>query len=76
MGAQLLDRYMEGNCRHGLYLVVWLNCPQWDRKDPRWKQASTLELDEVTKQLDAQAGQLSRESGARLTCFILNAALS
>ena len=36
MQTQLTERYLKDNsCRHGLYLVGWFNCPQWDRADYR-----------------------------------------
>lgn len=36
MKTQLVDRYLKDNqCRHGLYLVGWFNCDQWDKKHYR-----------------------------------------
>jgi hypothetical protein len=33
MKTQLVDRYLRDNrCQHGLYLVGWFNCEQWDDK--------------------------------------------
>ena len=76
METQLLGRYLKDNfCRHGLYLVGWFNCPQWDRKDPRWKKAKNLDLIPLEMQLAKQAEQLSKDSNVRLQSFILNATL-
>lgn len=76
--AQLVGRYLRDNrCRHGLYLVGWFNCPQWDPKDSRHKTANTAarrDRDQVQKKLEAQA-LLSSEGNLHVRAMTLNAAL-
>lgn len=63
MQTQLVDRYLKDNeCHHGLYLVGWFNCHQW-KDEPGKRRAIKLGEDkqDVQKQLDDQAGQLSQQ---------------
>lgn len=60
MKTQLKDRYLQNNhCQHGLYLVGWFNCDQWDKKDYRKAEAHKLTLHEAEERFDAQARDLS-----------------
>ena len=76
MEEQLVSRYLAGNatCRHGLYLVGWFNCGQWDKDDWRRKQAPRYGLDEACERFAEQAKILS-EKGPRVRAVVVNAAL-
>lgn len=74
METQLAGRYLKDNpCRHGLYLVGWYNCPQWDSGDYRRRQAPRKSLEEARQQFEAQAEQLS-SGDLEVRAFVLNAA--
>jgi hypothetical protein len=63
MQTQLVDRYLKNNeCRAGIYLVTWFNCPQWDESDPRKAVAMRHDLPELKETLDSQARDLSNPS--------------
>lgn len=76
--TQLLNRYLKDNsCQHGLYLVGWFNCNQWDKKnDYRKGEALKLGMDinAVRKKFDDQATELS-QLGLQVKAYVLNAAL-
>jgi len=76
METQLVNRYLKDNtCQHGLYLIGWFNCDQWDGSDSRKQKAMRLgSISEVRESLDRQAESLSQ---ARVTikAFVLNASL-
>lgn len=56
METQLVQRYLADNrCRHGLYLVGWFYCDQWE-KTPK-KYAS---MDDFQQFLNAQAVDMAR----------------
>jgi predicted NACHT family NTPase len=75
METQLVNQYLKNNrCQHGLYLVGWYNCEQWDSSDYRKKQAPSLTKDESQKQFDAQANELSQH-GTMIKAFVINTAL-
>lgn len=75
MKTQLVDRYLKDNrCKHGLYLIGWFNCPQWDNKDSRKQQSPKISIEEARKQFDAQAAELSQQS-TRIKAFVMNTAL-
>jgi predicted NACHT family NTPase len=72
MKTQLLDRYLkESDCRHGLYLVGWFYCEQWDK---RGKKARKNNIEELRRELDAQSLALSRD-GIQIKAVVINAAL-
>jgi hypothetical protein len=74
MEGQLRDRYLHDNqCRHGLYLVGWFMCDQWDRKDDRRGRTPKMTAAEAQSQFDAQARTLS--GSVQLRAVVLNAAL-
>src|SRR5258708_37673741 len=55
MKTQLVDRYLKDTaCRHGLYLVGWFNCPQWDSADERRNPALKRNLEEALIQYAQQ----------------------
>ncbi len=56
MQTQLVDRYLKDSpCRHGIYLVGWYMCDQWD--DDHYQKKATLHwsLDKARKFFNAQA---------------------
>ena len=60
MQQQLRDRYLADNdCRHGLYIVGWYECLQWDAGDSRRRSTPRMPMADVAAQLAAQAAQLS-----------------
>jgi hypothetical protein len=75
MKTQLVDRYLKDNrCQHGLYLIGWFNCDQWDDDDRRKRQAPELDIDEAQERFAAQAADLSRQ-GLQIRAIVINAAL-
>jgi hypothetical protein len=75
MEMQLRDRYLKDNsCEHGLYVVGWFECPQWDRTDSRRRKAPKMTLEETRSLFDQQAISLSHD-GAHLRALVLDAKL-
>jgi len=75
METQLADRYLKDNpYRHGLYLVGWFNCDQWDKGDYRKKNAPKISSEEAQEKLDSQATDLSK-NGKQIQAVILDTAL-
>jgi len=75
METQLVDRYLKDNrCKHGLYLVGWFNCEQWDNSDDGKKRADRLSSSEVKEQLNDKAAILSQRD-IQIKVFLLNTAL-
>ena len=75
MREQLVERYLKDNeCRHGLYVVGWYVCDQWDTKDYRRRDTPSWTLDQARRFFDDQAASLSVD-GLRIKSFVLNAAL-
>jgi len=75
MEEQLVNRYLrENSSRHGLYLVGWFNCDQWDDEDYRKRQAPRITAAEAQRRFDEQAVALS-SSGMHIRAFILNTGL-
>jgi hypothetical protein len=73
--AQLAGSYLRDNrCRHGLYLVGWFNCPQWDEEDPRRRIAMRRDPGETMNKLEVKALKLSKEE-LQVKALIINAAL-
>jgi len=74
MKTQLIDRYLKDNrCRHGIYLVGWFYCDQWDNGDHRSRR-SWLSADEAREKFEAQAAELSNQN-TRIRAFVMNTAL-
>lgn len=74
METQLVNRYLQDNtCKHGLYLVAWFNCPQWDNSDRRKRNTPNISLEEAKKQFNRQAESLSLD--VIVKAFVLNTAL-
>lgn len=58
MKEQLVARYLKDNqCRHGIYLIGWYVCPQWDPEDWRNKATPNWSLEEARDHFDSQAGR-------------------
>jgi hypothetical protein len=75
MEAQLASRYLRDNrCKHGLYLVGWFNCVQWDTADPRNRTAMRRDPAKVLDNLRAKAEELFQNE-LRIEPFIINTAL-
>jgi hypothetical protein len=75
MAEQLRDRYLaESTCRHGLYLVGWFTCPQWDPADGRKARTPKMTIEDARRIFEDQAVDLS-QGDLRIRAFILNAAL-
>jgi hypothetical protein len=75
MESQLVDRYLKNNyCRHGLYLVGWFYCDQWDDEDSRKQKTPRMNLDEAQDQFHKQASDIS-QNGVKIRAFVMNAEL-
>lgn len=75
MKEQLVNRYLKDNrCQHGLYLIAWFNCEQWDDSDSRKRQAPKISIEEAKEKFEQQATELSN-SGVIVKAFVLNTAL-
>jgi hypothetical protein len=75
MEEQLVNRYLKDNrCQHGLYLIAWFNCEQWDDSDSRKRQAPKISIEEAKEKFEQQAAELSN-SGVTVKAFVLNTAL-
>ena len=59
---QLAERYLKDNeCQHGLYLVGWFFCPQWDKTDSRYRTSPKVEVSEIRRDLSKTASELSTD---------------
>jgi len=75
MQSQLVDRYLKDNpCQHGIYLVGWYRCTQWDPDSPSYKKSRKESFDSAKGRFEEQAASLSNESRA-IKALVLNAAL-
>lgn len=64
MKDQLVDRYLNANdrCKHGLYLVGWFYCEQWDDTHSRKQRTPKYGLEVARERFENQARNLSDES--------------
>ncbi|MEM6253510.1 MAG: hypothetical protein AAF821_11360 [Cyanobacteria bacterium P01_D01_bin.156] len=75
MKTQLVERYLADNAySHGLYLVGWFACPQWDAEDSRHKDMPKMDLGEAKHYFEQQAKDLT-SSAINVRSFVLNTAL-
>jgi hypothetical protein len=78
MKDQLRDRYLtEGACRHGLYVVGWFLCDQWETSDSRSGRARGLfpdTLDEARARFATQAEGMS-DGDRRIVSLVINCSL-
>jgi hypothetical protein len=76
MKTQLVQRYLRDNqCRHGLYLVGWFNCDQWDARDRRRRACQRTSIEALSDYLATQSSELSKQYQVVLDFQIINAAL-
>lgn len=74
MEDQLKNRYMKDNrCNHGLYLVGWFNCEQWDDDDYRKKASPKIGIGGARDLFKDQASALS--NGEKIDSFVMNCAV-
>ena len=74
MKTQLVDRYLhENQCQHGLYLVAWFLCDQWNKSDKRKSQVPWATLNDARDELTSQAKSVSEESTVR--AYVMDCAL-
>jgi hypothetical protein len=72
--GQLRDRYLqESGCRHGLYVVGWFACDQWEEIDRAARRAPREPVAEARRLFDDLARQASL-GGTVIEAFVLNAA--
>jgi hypothetical protein len=75
MKTQLVDHYLKDyDCDHGIYLVGWYACKQWDKDDPRKTATPKWSLQEARQFFDDQAIELSA-TGLSISAVVLNTAL-
>jgi hypothetical protein len=75
MKSQLAGRYLKDNqCNHGIYLVGWYLCDQWDKDDRRGSATPKWSLQEASQFFNGQAQELSA-SGLCIQAVVLNTAL-
>jgi hypothetical protein len=80
MQDQLVNRYLEeSQCRHGLYLIGWYFCPQWDEEHYQKKNALRYtqefrDIDTAQGHFDEQALALS-QNDKQIRAFVMNTAL-
>jgi len=75
METQLLNRYMnESGCDHGIYLVGWYSCNQWDGHDGRKKKTFATKIEDAITILGDQAKRLSSNTKTIKSC-VLNCTL-
>jgi hypothetical protein len=75
MKRQLVGRYMkDSECDHGIYLVGWYMCDQWDKNDGRKKQTPEWSLQKAREFFESQAEELSN-SGITIRAVVINTSL-
>jgi hypothetical protein len=75
MKSQLVDRYLNDNdCHHGIYVVGWYHCAQWDESDSRLKSSPSEAADELFDRIKTQAEKLSDDE-LTIRAFALNVGL-
>ena len=75
MKDQLVDRYLKDNeCYHGIYLVGWYICDQWDKDDRRKTKTPKWSLQEARQFFEKQADNLSA-SGNNIRAVVINTSL-
>jgi hypothetical protein len=75
MKTQLVQRYLKDNeCRHGLYLIGWCMCDQWDAGDDRRGRTPGTTIAQARERFLQQAAALSTD-GREIRAVVLNAAL-
>lgn len=78
MDTQLAGRYLkETNCRHGLYVVGWFHCDEWDKDDRRRskpnKRICAMKAKDAQAMFEQQARTLSNQaSGLTIRAMVLD----
>ena len=76
MENQLLNRYLnKKSYTHGIYLVGWYQCKQWDKEDYRNKDTPFTTIEEAKDFFNKQADKLSFDSNKKIQANVLNCAL-
>lgn len=77
MGTQLVDRYLADNaCRHGLYVVGWFVCENWDSDDCRRRQVPWTTPEQARAELEAQADELTKAlADGKVRSYLLDCSL-
>ncbi len=74
METQLRNRYLRDNdCSHGIYLVGWYLCDQWDKKDGRNAKSRKETFEEYESRFNSQAADLVLPPS--IEAFVLNCSL-
>ena len=56
MKEQLVNRYLKDNtCQHGIYLVGWFDCEQWDKSDSNKAKAPKITIEKAREKFEKQA---------------------
>lgn len=71
METQLRDRYLTGDSRHGIFLVGWYLCDEWDKNDYRRSDTPRRNIEGVKTQLDDQAKRFS-SAETKLRAYVLD----
>ena len=75
METQLVGKYLKNShCQHGLYLVGWFNCENWDDEDYRKGQATKITIRKAQESLNSKAANLSKND-LKIKSLIINAVL-
>ena len=75
MKTQLVDRYLKDNeCQHGIYVVGWYLCDQWDGGDYQKRNTPKWTPPEARSFFEEQAERLS-VADIRIRAVVLNTAL-
>lgn len=72
MEDQLLNRYLKNTgCLHGIYVVAWFLCDQWNREDSRRNKTRKKSAEEKRLEYAAQAKSISVD-GFRVESFVFD----
>lgn len=75
MKNQLIDSYLQpSGIKHGIYLVGWFNCDQWDSNDGRSRSAPSLSLEQAKERFNRQATNLTNNE-VYVRAFVLDGSL-
>ena len=75
MKNQLLDRYLKDNdCDHGIYVVGWYFCKQWNDSESIKKKQNLSSIEETGKFFNNQTLELS-SGPKKIKSFVLNCTL-
>jgi hypothetical protein len=74
--GQLANRYLRASRnQHGVYLVGWYRCAQWDDRDWRRGKHPSGTANELRERLVRQASDVSQRSGTSIIAVVLDASL-